>query len=377
MQENEPKIASSRSTRASRRQRLNRSARRAILVAALLFVGSQAALRFWIDTGKREYRDPIFEPRYRILEAQRAQKPKSAATVIFLGSSTTLNGMRADLAEEKLTAELDRPVVSVNFGTLGSGPFTSLVHFKRLVRRGVRPDLLVLELNPILYDDQAPSDIPRLPPECLERQDLDVLREFSDDKSVDKKWWETCLFPIHGHRLAILSQAARIMVPYVDLLEPLENVDAHGYRPNCKNTDPSKIRDTKETREAMRPRLQNYHVNEQRIRALREIADLAAANHIQTLLYTVPVRPSLCSMYGPGLQTLLSEWRAIAEEHHFAMIDAMSWIEEDKFADNLHLDHDGATELTQKLLERSIVPIMTSTPSKGGTAVAGEKKMTE
>jgi hypothetical protein len=378
MRDHEASKATSRSARASRRQQLNRHARRAIVIAVVLFVGSQVALRVWIDTNKREYRDPIFEPRYRILEQQRAEKPASAATVIFLGSSTTLNGMRADLAEEKLTTELDRPIVSVNLGTLGGGPFTNLVHLKRLVRRGIRPDLLVMELNPIVYDDIAPNDVPRLPPECLERQDLDVVKEYSNDKSVDKQFWESFLFPVRGHRLAILSQAARIMVPYVDLLEPVENVDAHGYRPNRKVTDPNKIRDTKETREAMRPRLQNYHVNEQRIRALRELADLAEANHIPTLFYTFPVRPSLRPMYGPGLQTLLGEWRAIAEEHHFPMIDGIKWIDEDKFSDNFHLDHDGATQLTEMLLERAIVPIMKSSAYKDGTAPSpGEKKMTE
>src|SRR5205085_7068809 len=169
------------------RNKMNRRARNGLLTCLGLFLLSQLGMRLWIDRRRPEFRDPTFEIKYRLLERQLAQKPASAFKVIFTGSSMTAHGVRADKVEQSLTAALDRPVVSFNMASNGAGPLTQLIHVQRLLRRGVRPDLLVIELSPLSYDyADAPSDLARFPADRLERGDLGIVQQFCGKESLRK-----------------------------------------------------------------------------------------------------------------------------------------------------------------------------------------------
>src|SRR5207237_692463 len=177
--------------------------------------------------------------------------------------------VRADTVEDSLTSKLDRPVVSFNMASNGAGPLTQLIHVQRLLRRGVRPDLLVIELSPLSYDyADAPSDLARFPADRLERGDLGIVQQFCGKESLRKEWWETFFIPIHGHRLTILNQVAEIFVPYPDRLDLWTDTDAYGYRPPPNLPTPGRHAELlKYLREQAPSRYGNFKSGQPRLRA--------------------------------------------------------------------------------------------------------------
>src|SRR5262249_5729664 len=148
----------------------------AVLWGLALFALGQLALRIGIEYGRPELRDPTFEIKFRQLSSRLAESAASPKTVIFLGSSTTAHGMTADLVEDTVAGSLECPGVAFNMGTRAAGPLTSLIPLRGLRARGIRPDLVVIELSPPLYDSaDEPSDLQRFPANVLEHEDVALV----------------------------------------------------------------------------------------------------------------------------------------------------------------------------------------------------------
>src|SRR5262245_43927180 len=213
------------------RRDLLRRARGTLLLGLAVFALTQVGLRVFIDECKPELRDPIFEIKYRQLAQLRSQHADPPATVVFLGSSMSANGMKAGDAEAPLASSLGRPVVSYNLATNGGGPITHLVYVERLLRRGLRPEMVVLEVSPLLFcKGQASMDILRFPPEVLEHDDVGIMERYGSQPDLRDEWWKARAVPAYGHRLMILNQSARLLVPFSEQIELWPDVDAHGWR---------------------------------------------------------------------------------------------------------------------------------------------------
>src|SRR5262249_40283015 len=98
--------------------------------------------------------------------------------VLMLGSSRTALGVRGQQMERQLREALDFPVVVFNFGIPAAGPLTELLTLKRLLREGLRPDLLLIEVLPPQLAGQAPvagGELAWLPVSRLKLVDLALL----------------------------------------------------------------------------------------------------------------------------------------------------------------------------------------------------------
>jgi Protein of unknown function (DUF1574) len=337
---------------------LLRRARGTLLLALGAFVLSQVGLRVFIDEVKPELRDPTFEIKYRQLARLLEQYPQPPAAVVFLGSSMSANGMKAEIVEAPLTAALGRPVVGYNLATNGGGPITHLVYMQRLLRRGVRPELVVLEVSPLLFaPGQASMDFLRFPADVLERADIDILERHRDLPELRDEWWKARLFPAYGHRLMILNQSARILVPFEEQIELWRDVDEHGWRGRTALPPEEHERALAHTRLVHKERLAKFKIDELPLNGLRELAALLAQEGIKTVLVVMPTGPFMCSLYVPGSTApVMAEFAALSQQHGFALIDARDWYDEGSFLDSYHLHKDAAHEFTQRLVREALVP---------------------
>src|SRR5438445_5917624 len=120
-------------------------ARAAVLWGLAGFVALQAGVELAMDHWLPQLRDPEYGAKLERLRSKLAETPR-AFTIVMLGSSRTQSGLRAGQLERQLTRDLHCPVVVSNFGISGAGPFSELLHLRRLLGQRVRPNLLLIEV---------------------------------------------------------------------------------------------------------------------------------------------------------------------------------------------------------------------------------------
>ena len=338
-------------------------ARQAVLGGIVLFVLVQAGLRGWIERDHPELRDPTFEIKYRQWVRLKAVVPQPPATVLFMGSSMTAQGIKADMVDQPLSAALGRSVIGFNLGANSGGPFTQLVCLRRLLQRGAKPDLVVLELSSLFYEYQeTPQDLPQFAAPLLGRGDLNTVARYSTNADeLRHEWWQSFLVPVHGNRLTILNQSAQIFVPYKDRLELWDDMDSHGWRRMETPLPQEHGMILKGVKQEFGPRLAEFKVGPAPVRALRELTELLMQERIPAVLVSMPQGPLMRSLHAPGLlEPLEREFASLSRKSGFPLVDARTWLGEEKFRDSFHLTGEGAEAFTERLVREHLLPWMGS-----------------
>jgi hypothetical protein len=340
-----------------RRSKLQQRARLELIGGIVFFILSQAGMRWFIDHQRPEWRDPSFEIKYRQFSRQLTPFNKKPAIVLFMGSSMTAAGMKPDMCEPPVSELLRRPVVAFNFSTLCGGPFTQLIYVQRLLRRSIRPDLVVIELSPLFLDFAKSPELLRFPGYLLERPDLETVSQYSDDCGLYEEWWQTQLIPIYGHRLTILNQIAKVLVPLPDRLDLLEDMDSHGWRRYEPAAAQAHARNLASIKRELSPRLAKHFIGQTPSKALHELLALLAREKIPTILVRMPEGPLLRSLYSPtSLAAVQNEFSDLSHQHQFPLVDSWDWFDEDHFIDSYHMTYVAGEKLTTRLVNEWIVP---------------------
>jgi hypothetical protein len=103
---------------------------------------------FAIDVGPADHLDPEYAEHERILLDRLAENP-GRPLVLAVGSSRTVFGLHAARLS---TGACDPPATVFNFALKGAGPGLERLVLRRLADRGVRPDLLFVEVLPPLFN---------------------------------------------------------------------------------------------------------------------------------------------------------------------------------------------------------------------------------
>ena len=333
---------------------------RAVIAGLAFFALWQIGLGTLIEAWRPELRDPSFEIKYRQLTRLLRLHQEPPATILFMGSSMTANGVNAGLLEQPLASSLGRPVVSYNLAINGDGPLAHLIHMQRLLRRGIRPELVVVELSPLLCEvGQVKQEIRRYPPNLLEHSDLDIMERHADQPDLYTDWWQAHLVPIHGHRIMILNQSARTFVPFSERVELWTDADRHGWRGKKQPTPAEHERILEEIESQFKERGAKYKIDEVPLNALRELTELLAKERIATVFVLMPEGPLFRTFYLPErVAPVLATFAGLSRKHGFPLLSARDWFDEDKFRDSYHLHEQGANAFTERLLREIISPTM-------------------
>src|SRR6516225_6159014 len=124
----------------------SRRARAALICGLAVFVVGQLALEAAMHTRWPELHDWDFGEKLKRLQAAMQEEP-GQPLVLVLGSSRAALGVRPDLVPTPVTDGRQPPKV-FNFAFPCFGPVRELVSLRRLLARGVRPDLVIIECWP-------------------------------------------------------------------------------------------------------------------------------------------------------------------------------------------------------------------------------------
>ena len=134
-------------------------------------------------------------------------------------------------AERALGGPGGEPLV-FNLGLPDAGPLTELLVLRRLLRQGVRPDLLLIEvLAPVLAGQVELIEVSQLAtdPQRLWHADLSLARGYLPGAPLRAGWWKAEAVPCHNQRRAMLSALAPNLLPLDRRLDAFQEIDDSGW----------------------------------------------------------------------------------------------------------------------------------------------------
>jgi hypothetical protein len=319
--------------------------RRALGWGAAFFVAGQLTLVAVVEWRFPEWRDP--EQGYKLarLRAFLAEAP-GRPSVVVLGSSRAGQGIRPDV----LPAEAPRVF---NYAFNGAGPVRTLVSLHQLLRGGVRPAAVVIEVHPALlhYFEQSVEDV-WIWPERRAWGDLAVLARFADRPARPyRRWLRAHLTAASHHRFPLLScLAPKWLGP--DVCEARwRRVDRHGWL-GCPKDEVTAEQYRIGLETAARQYGACFHqfqISERVDRALRELLDLCRREGIAVVLLTMPEGSEFRGWYPPAARVAIDAYLTqLGRDHGVPWIDARTWVADDGFYDGHHLLPGGAAAFTRR-----------------------------
>jgi hypothetical protein len=338
------------------RRRRNANPRAVLLWAVLGFIGVQVALDVGVVARHTEMDDPEYGRRLAILRERIAEEP-GRPLLLMLGSSRTEVNFRPERLPTLQTASGEQ-ALPFNFSHLGAGPGMNLVELRRLLRDGIRPAWLVVEVMPPWLGDDRQSALIR----TTNVNDLSVTRRYRDPLQVYGYFLRGQLVPCYKHRQFLAHQAIPGWVPPAEWEKNLDPpLGPLGGDYSLKAVyDPEECRcRTESARATFLPVLQDLHVVDLSDRALHELLDLCRRRHISVALLLTPEGKAFQSWYSPQSRDRVDCYcAALAREYGVPLVDARDWLDDADFFDSHHTTAPGAEAFTQKLGREVLQPLV-------------------
>jgi hypothetical protein len=328
-------------------------------------VVSQFALSVVQECWRPELRDPEFGNKLELLHRQSAAEP-DRPLLLALGSSRTLNGLHPDLLPP------DGPRV-FNFGMIWHGPVRQALALDRVLRDGVRPRWVTIELAPLLMQDGG-REFDRVPAAQFSWGDVRFVRDNAfRPPTVAAEWLEARLLPSYASRFSLICHLLPTWVSWTqrhDFFRTNTLPDGWVEVPSAPSTESAET-----TRAHMTTlvggQLRAFAMAEDSVRALRGMLERCRAEGIGVSVVLMPeaswFRELLPAAGERQVQGLIDE---VKREFGVAVIDARGWCPDDDFRDGHHLIASGAAHFTERF-GRDIVPTLpiASSRADGGAAI--------
>jgi hypothetical protein len=364
------------SNRKVRRQprRSARRARGALAWGLGAALSIQLFIALGVETWLPELRDPAYADKAARLRERTVSSPERPLTVVMIGSSRTVFGLRSKTLEQPVSEGVGRPAIVFNFGMYGAGPVVNLMNFRRLLAEGIRPDLLLIEvLPPLLTDKKSAAEVNRLRPEQLWWSDLKLLERYGDENGrLRKEWWLANLAPSYGHRYSIVSRVCAPYLSYRYRQDGFRDIDDSGWVEPPERRNPAAVRERalQGAREEYHSYLKDFRLGEVGGGAIREQLELCRREGISAGLVLMPEGTEFRSWYQAA------DWQAIegfltevCQEYNVPVINAREWLPEEDFIDSHHMLPSGAERFTERLGREALVPLLLK--RQGSRAAAG------
>ncbi|MFN4261420.1 MAG: hypothetical protein ACK4RK_19210 [Gemmataceae bacterium] len=360
------------------RQHVRRHARRALLWGVTGFVIAQLSMALLMDYAWPQLRDPYYafkvdKLRQRQRDVARGPRGKTATppTVVMLGSSRAAMGLQALRLEEQLRHELGQPVVVFNFGTPATGPILEYLYLRRLLRDGIRPSLLLVEVlvPQFATTGLGPVESVLLPTNRLWWHELEQLERLGWSMSERRREWPmTWVVPSYCQRFALVSWLAPTWLSWRQRQDWGRGGDACGWVPMAgqQRTAESARRALERAEQEYATALRYFALDPVAANATRALLSLCQQEDIPVALVWMPEGAPFRSWYSAScrrqMQAFLSQMQA---EYPVTLIDAQCWQADDDFHDAHHLLRDGAARFTERLGREYVLPLLANDPKLG------------
>jgi hypothetical protein len=340
-----------------------------LLWSLAFFVGGQLAVSLALEHwgADREYRR-----KFAALRARRAGRPR-APLVLLLGSSCFGMGVRPELLPP-LRAGSGRPAVVCNYGILRAGPLRELLHLRRLLRGGIRPDWVVIECcAPFMGEPFGTEEAAALPLGRYQWGDRSTLLRYGGDGQprFRRRWWETHLVPVFSNRYDHLHALGALewIPPPLDAAGRFIDIRPSGWTQDRRPTDPPEFlrQSASAVRAAISPCLTDWRLSAVSDQAMHELLALCARERIKAALLVMPEAGEIRQLYGPGSRADFDAYLArLGAAFGVRVIDAHRWAADADFSENIHLSAAGAAAFTARLGRDVLAPLLAGgAPTEG------------
>jgi hypothetical protein len=244
---------------------------------------------------------------------------------------------------------------------------TNLFELRRLLRDGVRPDLLLLEVLPVRLNGRfssAQHGEPSVPTERLAWDDLRVVARHdpAERKHLVRDWWVSVVSPWYTHRSRVLARMLPALLPD-DLAhaDDLANVDASGLTLQDWTHVPAalKRRMIAAVQRDCPTALNDFQLGGEGCVVLDEVLRLCRAEGLPVVLVLMPEGPLFRSWYRQQTWAEVQGFlKGLSRRHGVPLIDAREWLAEEEFFDSHHLLSGGAASFSTRLARDGIAPLL-------------------
>jgi hypothetical protein len=343
----------------------------AVSVGLALIAAAQLGLGWAIDTERLPLRDPIYFDKLGLLHDHPAffadRSSGRPTTILFVGSSRTLNAIDARAAGVQLSRHLGRPVEAFNFGQAGAGPVTNAVYVRRLMKDGLKPDFVLIEVHPVFLAGQRPD-----PPETrwllpirLRRDELPVVRAMgfpaADPAAHGPRGY---LAPWHEYRFLIVDRYAPFFVMNASRLNGGHEPDTFGFARLQNVANPAdRAGFLRLAHEQYTDYFACFRPNGCGVDAIRDTLEQCRAAGCRAALVLMPESSEWLGWYpADGLREVDAVLAGLAVQYRVPVFDARRWVPDSLSVDGHHLTGCGADFLTEKLTRDALAPWMAHTP---------------
>lgn len=327
-------------------------AKSSLFWALLFFAGVQLTCSAIMDLWRQELHDPEFGRRLGILRSRMAERPERPL-LLLVGSSRTVLSFRPEILPPMRTPSGEQPLV-FNFSHIGAGPVFNMMDVRRLLKEGIRPRWLVVEvMRPHLFHEARVWVTT-----YVGLRDLGPLQRYFSPWSLYGRYLLERLVTKHS----LQTEMARRVAPgWVAGDANVFPIDRLGGSPSL-----DVYLDPREMQRRSQHALQQYawvgaasEIFPNSDRAIRELVSLCRRHDIQLILLRTPEGKAFKQLYSPTGRSKIEEYcERLQREEDVPVIDAGDWLDESDFFDGHHVLLNGAESFTRRLAREVLEPMI-------------------
>lgn len=318
------------------------------------FLGLQAVLALVAEAHHPEVFDAEAHAQFKLLRVRRAEAA-GRPLLLVLGSSRFLTDFRPERLPELHGAD-GQQVWAFNYSHSGAGPLFNLMKLQGLLREGIRPRWLVVEVMPAFLSVSGKSGTAS----CAHWQDRPLLCRYMSPWKFLAGYLKPRLLPSWQQRQGLLEHwlpswagTDRDLFSY--------SLATHGGSTLLdRDTDELDVtRQTAKVKAQYHNGLQLFAIRPDADQALRELVELCRREGIDVVLVVSPESSEFRQWYHPTAQKELAAYLAdfrISQE--IPLIDARAWLPDAEFVDGHHANGAGAVRFTQRLARKVLEPLI-------------------
>ena len=350
------KPSTSRSARSAMRR-----GRAALIWGLAAFVALQLGLSIRMDRRQPELRDPEYGYKLIRLNSLRNQNPHRPLLLV-LGSSRSGMGFSGRVFEEFALDDTGVPL-TFNFSMTGGGPMLELMTLKRVLKAGIRPDRVIIEILPPLLNDTGPlGEAVMLNINRLGWDDLAAIEEYTGLPHYElRNWCRSRMTPWYSHRFCFMSRYAPGWLEWGARMDGWAELDDHGWLPSRKKTVTAEEyrQGVERAKKEYAEPLKSYRISEKADKTMHELLDLCRREKIQAMLLMMPEGTEFKTWYPSSARESIGCYVAkLGHEFDIPVNDCRDWMNDAAFWDNHHLLPSGATEFTRRFVHELYLPYL-------------------
>ena len=304
-------------------------------------------------------RDPLFDLAEERFRERIATTDDHPITIAFLGSSRTGGGIRPAVVQELVEAQTGRKCIAYNLHVPGNGPVGELVHWNRLLDRGAKPDVVVIEITPPRFasDNGEPDEASLLHGDRLTRPEVRLVRGYGFKPDIETEYWEANLNPWSGFRFQLLARVEPKWLPPGIVQHRADIGETGGWGPWDPVPPAIRAQRVEEVKQAYGSQLHAIRFEGPHVQAFEELLGECRRDGVKVIVVAPPEGSEFRSWYPPAVQEKLAAFEErLRREFGVPVIDAREWLPDEAFADSHHVLRAWAGPYTKRLARDAVVP---------------------